>query len=239
MTIASDDHTSTTPPTSSSGSGARAGEVARTAANEASSVAGGAVDAGREVANHATEEIKAVASQAKDHAQQLVDQTKSELVGQAEAKSQQAAGGLRTLSSQLGALGDGRPQDAGPLGHYLEDAQSKVASIADRLERGGPQGLLDDVTAFARRKPGVFLVGAVGAGFVVGRLVRAGALGSRQSSGGSPSGLTPPMSTASTTGPWTGGAMPPPSISPDPVVPAGLNAPTSVVVAVVDEELLP
>ena len=39
---------------------------------------------------------------------------------------------------------------------------------------GGPQGLLNDVTDFARRRPVVFLAAAVGTGFMVGRLARAG-----------------------------------------------------------------
>jgi hypothetical protein len=42
------------------------------------------------------------------------------------------------------------------------------------MEQGGPQGVLDDVSRFARRRPGMFLAGAAGIGFVVGRLVRAG-----------------------------------------------------------------
>ena len=37
----------------------------------------------------------------------------------------------------------------------------------------GPQGVMDDVSAFARRRPGIFIAGAVGVGFLVGRAVRA------------------------------------------------------------------
>ena len=81
---------------------------------------------------------------------------------------------MRTLSDQVSALAEGRPDDAGPLAGYLDDAQVRVSSIADRLEQGGPQGLLDDVTAFARRRPIVFLAAAGAAGFLAGRLARAG-----------------------------------------------------------------
>ena len=56
----------------------------------------------------------------------------------------------------------------------LEGAERQVEGLASRLEQRGPQGLMDDVTRFARRRPGVFLSGAVAAGFVVGRVVRAG-----------------------------------------------------------------
>ena len=53
-------------------------------------------------------------------------------------------------------------------------SKARVSAFADRLETNGPQGLLDDVTDFARRRPIVFLSAAVGVGFMVGRLARAG-----------------------------------------------------------------
>ena len=52
--------------------------------------------------------------------------------------------------------------------------------LASRMEQGGAQGVVDDVTRFARRRPGAFLAGAAGVGFVVGRLVRAGAASQRE-----------------------------------------------------------
>lgn len=163
------------PTTSVTGSSpATAKETAKTAADQASSVAGAAAGNVKAVASEASTQTKAVVAQAKDHVQTLATQTKGELLTQADAKSQQAASGLRTLSEQISALGDGRPGDAGPLTHYLQEAQDKVSSLASRLEAGGPQGVLDDLTAYARRRPGMFLLGAVGAGVVVGRMVRSG-----------------------------------------------------------------
>ena len=47
--------------------------------------------------------------------------------------------------------------------------------FANRLEMSGPQGLVDDVSSFARRRPGAFLLAAGVAGFAVGRIARAGA----------------------------------------------------------------
>ena len=51
-----------------------------------------------------------------------------------------------------------------------------VPGVDDRRppRTGRPAGLLDDVTDFARRRPIVFLAAAGAAGFVVGRLARAG-----------------------------------------------------------------
>jgi hypothetical protein len=128
--------------------------------------------------------VKDVAQQAKSQLTDLVDQTRDEVRQQAQARGEQAARGLRTLSDQIMALSDGRPGEAGPLTSYLNEARHRVVGFAETLERRGPQGLLDDVSRFARRKPGTFLLVAGAAGFAVGRLVRAGAAASHDQSGG-------------------------------------------------------
>jgi hypothetical protein len=72
------------------------------------------------------------------------------------------------------------------LPRYLDDVQEHVRGWASRLEQRGPQGVMDDMSRFARRRPGLFLAGAVGAGFVAGRLVRASS-GQAESTSVSPS----------------------------------------------------
>ena len=147
--------------------------VAATAGSEASNVAATAAEGAKEIAGEATAQTQAVVSQAKQEVDSLITQTREEMRLQAESRSAQAAGGLRTLSEQVAALAEGRPDSAGSLPRYLEDAQEHVRNLASRLEQGGPQGIIDDVTRFARQRPGLFLAGALGAGFVVGRMVRA------------------------------------------------------------------
>jgi hypothetical protein len=102
--------------------------------------------------------------------QDLMAQTRQEVRQHAEERTHQAAGGLRTLSEQVAALAHGRPEQAGSLPGYLEDAQHHVQRWSSRLEEAGPQGIIDDLTRLARRRPGMFLAGAVGAGFLVGRM---------------------------------------------------------------------
>jgi hypothetical protein len=140
------------------------------AADVASTVGEGA----KETAGEVVTQAKAVAGEARDQLSTMFDQTRSELAQQADARTKQAAGGLRTLAGQVEALADGRPQDAGPLAGVLADARSRVSTMADRLESAGPQGVIDDVSSFARRRPLVFLAVAAGAGFAAGRLARAG-----------------------------------------------------------------
>jgi ElaB/YqjD/DUF883 family membrane-anchored ribosome-binding protein len=130
--------------------------------------------AAKEVAGEAGAQARAVAAEAKGQAQHLVGQARTQLEHQAETRSREAATGLRKMSDQLTALAEGRPQEAGPLMDYLEQARSKVMSLADQLEQRGARGAMNDVSRYARRRPGMFLMGAVGAGFALGRLVRAG-----------------------------------------------------------------
>ncbi|MET0911352.1 MAG: hypothetical protein ABWZ99_17945 [Ilumatobacteraceae bacterium] len=149
-------------------------QVADQATTAAADVASTATSSAKDVAGEAATQAKVVAGEAKRQIGNVVDQTRSELSQQAEQRTSQAVGGLRTLSDQVAALADGRPGDAGPLAGFLDEAKAKVSTFADRLDEGGPQGLLDDVTSFARRRPVVFLAAAGAAGFLVGRLARAG-----------------------------------------------------------------
>jgi hypothetical protein len=77
------------------------------------------------------------------------------------------------------------------------------------MEQGGAQGVVDDVTRFARRRPGVFLAGAAGMGFVVGRLVRAGAASQRTDATDQPSSSVD-LATPNGPGYEDRGELPPP-----------------------------
>ena len=57
---------------------------------------------------------------------------------------------------------------------YVWQAAEKLDQAADEIELRGIDGLVDEVSAFARRNPTAFVVGAALAGFGVGRVLRAG-----------------------------------------------------------------
>jgi hypothetical protein len=212
LSISTNDETSIHAP-SGDQPDSKAAAATQAAKAQAADVAASAVDKGKEVAGQASSAASAVAVEAKDQVQDLVHRTRDELMDQAESRGQQAASGLRTLSDQLSALGDGRSEDAGRLPEYLEQARTRASSLADRLEQGGPQGVLDDVTAFARRRPGLYLVGAIGAGFAAGRLIRSGAASAGAGSG-----------TPSSSAPVGLSGQAPRAIGTSPSEPAGLGA---------------
>jgi hypothetical protein len=61
---------------------------------------------------------------------------------------------------------------SGTAGRYVALAGDTLGDVADRLRSGDVESLVGDVQRFARRRPGVFLAAAAGAGFLTARLVR-------------------------------------------------------------------
>jgi hypothetical protein len=146
----------------------------------ASSALQSANEATKTVVGEATEQTKTVALEAKDQVQQMLSNTKTEVQAQADERARQAADHLRGVSTSITALLDGRPDEAGQVRGYLEHAQTRIDGFVDRIETGGPQGVIDDLSSFARRRPGVFLLAAGVAGFAIGRVARAGVAASHE-----------------------------------------------------------
>ncbi|WP_251152846.1 hypothetical protein [Cellulosimicrobium sp. Marseille-Q4280] len=128
-------------------------------------------DAGREVAGDAKEKARDVAHEAKDRARGLVEQTRDELSTQASSQQQRLAGGLRSLGDELRQMADGT-QDPGYASDLVQRAGDATGRVADWFEERDPSSVLRDVEDFARRRPGLFIAIAAGAGLVVGRLLR-------------------------------------------------------------------
>ncbi|MBA2531588.1 MAG: hypothetical protein H0V23_05705 [Nocardioidaceae bacterium] len=149
---------------------AEAGNIAQTSKESASQVAGTAKEQGQQVLSEAT-------SQARN----LVGETRSQIGQQANAQQERAAGSLRSIGDQLDNMVAN--SEDGLAAQLVQQASDQVKQVAGWLENRDPNGLLDDVRSFARRKPGAFLLGAAGAGLVAGRLTRAGVDLKRSDSG--------------------------------------------------------
>jgi hypothetical protein len=65
----------------------------------------------------------------------------------------------------------------------VNQASSRSGDIADWLQRHEPADILDEVSRFARRRPGLFLAIAAAAGLVAGRLARGLAAGNDDEQG--------------------------------------------------------
>ena len=140
--------------------------------------AAGVKDTAKAEAGHVAEtakgEAKNVASEAKYQAKHLYAQTKNELRDQAGAQQQKAAAGLRSMSDELRSLANGEtPQSSGIATDLVREASTRISSAASWIGDRDPGQLLDEVKAYARRRPGIFIGAAAIAGIVAGRLARA------------------------------------------------------------------
>lgn len=167
---------------SSSTASSSLGEKGSEAKEKASEIVGQAQSAAGEVASTAKDQARVLTQEAKDQARELMTTTRQQLAEQAEQRAQHASRGLRSIADQIQALKDGRPQDAGAVAEWTGEIQQRVRHWSDRLESGGVDGVLRDLSSLARRRPLVFLGACMAAGVVVGRLVK-DAAGADASSG--------------------------------------------------------
>ena len=143
---------------------------ARERAQQAASTA---ADEGKHVAGVAADEARSVAAEATEHARTLVGEARTQLTGQVDQQTRQQKD---LLASTLGTFGDDLSSMAQSGSGLASDVAHEVAdrarTLAHHLDGREPTELLDDVRRFARQRPGVFLLGALAAGVVVGRLAR-------------------------------------------------------------------
>lgn len=169
--------------------------VKATARTQAKQVKGTAVGQTKVVARTANQDARELA----DSVRSSADQVKGELTGQvremfaetqdqlqeqADMQAGRLADTLWQVGTQAVALSEGRPEQAGPLVDYAEQAAEWLDYCASHIEERGLEGLATDVVDFARRRPAVFLAGAAVVGFGVGRLIRSGAVSSDGDSDG-------------------------------------------------------
>jgi vacuolar-type H+-ATPase subunit H len=206
----------------SSAAASAAGSVGGTAKDEAASVASSAAEQAREIATEAKDQARTVVASATDGARDMVQHTVGELRNQADDQARRVAGSVRSTSEQLKALSEGNPDAAGPIGDYVRDGADRLARLAERLESRGWDGVLADAGRFARRRPGVFLAGAMTAGFFVGRFLRNQGDGaaSEQPPAAVPAVPASTGPTASTTSPASAAA--PSSTAPPPDLPTAM-----------------
>lgn len=159
-------------------------DVASTAVERGQEVASTAVDKSQEVARLATRDVRELAGSLKAEAadvtdelwaqtRQLARETRGQVQDQAESQTQRLAQTLGRLSEEVRALAEGRPEEAPTVGNYVSSTADRLDSLAQQIKVRGAEGLVGDLEDFARRKPGPFMVGAVIAGFGLGRILKA------------------------------------------------------------------
>lgn len=184
-----------------------------------------AKDEGMKVASTAKDEAMTVVAESRRQAADLLREGAGQVQEQAAAQKTKAAEGLRALGDELQTMAGGT--QAGPAADLAHQASQKITGFADWLDQNDPGTLVEEMRDLARRKPGTFLIGALAAGVLAGRVTR-GVQGA--SSNGTPKSAapsTPSMRTpAAPTSPMTPSSTPstPMKHSEAPVVAGGADA---------------
>jgi hypothetical protein len=163
--------TPTQPPQSGATSVSTTPSTTDVAKDQAGNVASTAAQAGSQVASTAADQAKQVTQETKRQAQDLVQQGRQQLKDQARTGQQKAGQGLNDIAQQLRTMVQGGGETpSGPAADLVAQAGDKVEQLATWIQDREPGDLLVELRNFARRKPGVFMLGAAVAGVVAGRL---------------------------------------------------------------------
>jgi hypothetical protein len=181
------------------------------AKDRAQETAAQATDEGKKVADTAKTEVQNVAAEARAQASGLLDEAVTQVNDQSRTQRDRLVATLQTFGDDLEQMASqgGR---SGPAPDLARQLAGTARGLSSQLDGREPAELLDEVRRFARRRPGMFLLGALTAGMVTGRLAR-GAKASTDGSGGRDSAV-PGRASGATPAATPVGARGPVSASP-------------------------
>jgi hypothetical protein len=134
-------------------------------------------DAGVDVARTAKTEATHVAQEASDQAHKAAIDVKQRVREEVDRQHRNMADRVGSFAEELYTMAGERPQT--PAKELVATLAARSAAFAEYLDKNGPEAAIRELQDFARRHPGTFLIAAVAAGFVVGRLGK-GALENRR-----------------------------------------------------------
>jgi hypothetical protein len=147
--------------------------------DQAADVAQHARQAGSQVTQTAADQTRQVAAETSRQARDLLGEAQGQARQQASAQQQKAARQLHLVADELGQMADKGGQ-SGLATDAARQAADRLHGAAAWLDKREPADLLAEARSFARRRPGVFLIGAAIAGLAAGRLTRGLAAGDNE-----------------------------------------------------------
>jgi len=140
--------------------------------DQAQEAAGTAADEGRRVAGVAKGEVKNVTAEAQNQLKGLLAQATTQVDEQSKQQKNRLAETVRTFGDDLHEMTSNENAGGGMATQVVQQVADQARGLASRLDDREPREILEDARRFARQRPGTFLVGALAAGIVVGRLAR-------------------------------------------------------------------
>jgi hypothetical protein len=161
--------------------GARAPDAPSATRQAAGRSAEAATQAAGDVAATAKEQARQVTGEVSAQARNVASDVRQRVSEQARGQNDRLVDGIRRMADELDQMRADR-QDS-PAASVVSRIADGGRQVADYLADRGPEGVLEEVQDFARRRPGAFLATALAAGFVVGRLGK-GVIGAASSDSG-------------------------------------------------------
>ena len=147
------------------------GSTTAVAQEQAAAVGQSAAEAGSRVTQTATDQAREVVSETARQARDLLGEAGGQVRDQTSVQQQKAASQLRSVADELHEM-VAKGGQSGVATEVAQQAAERLHGAASWLEQREPADVLQAVRDFARRRPGVFLAGAVAAGLAAGRLTR-------------------------------------------------------------------
>jgi hypothetical protein len=103
----------------------------------------------------------------------ITDRLKDDSKQKIESTKRSAADQIDQVAQALNRAGEELNQSQPTLANYASQFASSVSTFANRLRDGNMDELISDTREFARRNPGMFLLGGVAVGFALSRFLKA------------------------------------------------------------------
>lgn len=161
----------------------QAKDATRTAVDEGRETARTAASEGKHVAGVAKDEAANVLEESKQQARNLLDEARTQVDEQSRTQRDRLVSTLRTFGDDVERMSRGEQASGGMAQDLARQVAERAKELGDRMDGREPSELLDEVRGFARRRPGTFLIGAVAAGMLAGRLTRGAKDANQQPSG--------------------------------------------------------
>ncbi len=155
----------------------------------------GQTGSGGQVTEQARQQGQQLAQQARQQASNLAnrggEQVKSQLAYQKHDASQRMVpiqSALRETAQQL------RRQGQGPVADYTDQAAEQIERFSGYLRDTDVEEIVDEARGFARRRPALFLGGALALGFLGTRFLKSSSQEASYAGDGEPVAALPPAS---------------------------------------------
>jgi len=125
-------------------------------------------DASADLARTAREEARQVAHATAGQADRVRIGVRQRMRDEVDRQHRQVTDRVNTFAQELDAMAAEHPDT--PASELVGMLAERSRSFAEYLDRHDPETVLDELQEFARRRPGTFILAAVAAGFVAGRL---------------------------------------------------------------------